>query len=102
MAAAIGSCSTRSSAMMLTGKPESLKRSTEYVNAVSTGVPGATHAGSARFHFAWSPRSASVTRSSATRNPEEATVVVRDTTVHHGGALRASVKKQRWIPMRRQ
>eukprot|EP00969_Alexandrium_andersonii_P360643 15455837-Alexandrium_andersonii.AAC.1 len=80
MAAAMGSCSLRSSAMMETDNPEVLKRSIEYVNAVSTGVPGATHAGSARFHLAWSPRSASATRSSATRCPEEAPVVIRDTT----------------------
>eukprot|EP00969_Alexandrium_andersonii_P277489 12265593-Alexandrium_andersonii.AAC.1 len=52
MAAEIGSCSTRSSAIMLTDNPEALKRSIEYVKTVSTGVPGATQAGSARFHFA--------------------------------------------------
>eukprot|EP00969_Alexandrium_andersonii_P334117 14765137-Alexandrium_andersonii.AAC.1 len=74
MAAAMGSCPQRSSAMIKTDNPEVLKRSREYVSTVSLGVPGATHAGSTRFHLAWSPRSASVTRSSATRCPEEATV----------------------------
>eukprot|EP00969_Alexandrium_andersonii_P142755 6310896-Alexandrium_andersonii.AAC.1 len=63
MAAAIGSCSARSSAMTETDIPEALKRAID-----------------ARFHLAWSSRSASVTRSSATRHPEEATVVVRGTT----------------------
>eukprot|EP00969_Alexandrium_andersonii_P329298 14550985-Alexandrium_andersonii.AAC.1 len=102
MAAAMGSCSQRPSAIMETDSPEVLKRSIEYVITVSTGVPRATHAGSTRFHLAWSSRSASVTRSSATRCPEEATVVFRGTMVHHGGALGASVKKQRWIPTWRQ
>eukprot|EP00969_Alexandrium_andersonii_P265268 11722855-Alexandrium_andersonii.AAC.1 len=90
MAAAIGSCSTRSSAMMLTGRPEAFKRSIEYVSIVSTGVPGATQDGRAWLHFARSSRSESVTCSSATRSPEEATVVFRDTTEHHGGAVGAS------------
>eukprot|EP00969_Alexandrium_andersonii_P205547 9082478-Alexandrium_andersonii.AAC.1 len=90
MAAEIGPCSTRSSAMIETDIPEALRRSIEYVSTVSTGGPGATQEGSARFHLARSPRSASVTRSSATKCPEEATVVVRGTTVHHGGALGAS------------
>eukprot|EP00969_Alexandrium_andersonii_P016188 708692-Alexandrium_andersonii.AAC.1 len=80
MAAEIGSCSTRSSDIMETDTPEALERPIEYVSTVSTGAPGATREGNARFHFARSPRSASVTRSSATRCPEEATVDVRDTT----------------------
>eukprot|EP00969_Alexandrium_andersonii_P051166 2247753-Alexandrium_andersonii.AAC.1 len=46
--------------MTQTGSPDFLRRTIQYVNAASTGAPGATELGNDRLHFSSPSRSASL------------------------------------------